>query len=58
MPNIEMPAENNALSKVKLATAIKIVKDSVEQIKKAGYDVSIEEQDAEGNYQILIKVQK
>ena len=58
MPNIEMPVENNTLSKVKLATAIKIVKDSVEQIKKAGYDVSIEEQDAEGNYQIVIKVQK
>jgi len=58
MPNVETPVENNDLSKIKLATAIRLVKDSVEEIKKAGYNVTIEEQDASGDYQMIIKVQK
>ena len=58
MTNVEVPVENNDLSKVKLATAIRLVKDSVEEIKKAGYDVTIEELDAAGDYQMIIKVQK
>ena len=54
--HIENP--QNDISKLKLATAIKIAKDSVESIKLAGYDVVMEEVDADSNYQIIIKVQK
>ena len=61
MPNEEIPVQNNEstdLSKVKLATAIKLAKDSAEEIKKAGYNVVIEEVDNASDYQIIIKVQK
>lgn len=61
MPNLEMPPVNNQnsdLSKVKLATAIRLAKDSVEEIKRAGYAVTIEEVDGQSDYQIIIKVQK
>ena len=61
MPNIEIPKENNNiddLSKIKLATAIKLAKNSVEEIQNAGYSVKIEEHDTEKEYQIIIKVEK
>ena len=59
MQNIEIPSQNNnELSKIKLATAIKLAKDSAEEIKKAGYNVVIEEVDSSSDYQIIIKVQK
>lgn len=61
MPNIEIPVQNNDnndLAKLKLATAIKIAKDSAEEIKKAGYNVVINEVDNESDYQIIIKLQK
>ena len=61
MPNIELPeapAKNNNLMKIKLATAIKLAKDSTEEIRKAGYNVTMEEIDTENDYQIIIKVQK
>lgn len=61
MPNVEIPVvnnENNDLSKVKLATAIKLAKDSVEEIKKAGYNVKLEEEDSDNAYQIIIKIEK
>ena len=61
MPNIELPAlenNDNNLLKVKLATAIKLAKDSVEEIKKAGYAVKMEEIDTGNDYQIIIKVEK
>lgn len=59
MPNIEIENNNNnELSKIKLATAIKLAKNSVEDIKKAGYDVKIEEVETETDYQIIIKVEK
>ena len=61
MPNIELQTINNQssdLSKIKLATAIKLAKDASEEIKKAGYDVTVEEVDGNSDYQIIIKVQK
>lgn len=61
MPNVELQTINNQssdLSKIKLATAIKLAKDASEEIKKAGYDVSVEEVDGNSDYQIIIKVQK
>lgn len=61
MPNIESPVVNNEtndLLKIKLATAIKLAKDSVDEIKKAGYAVTLEELDGTNDYQIIIKVQK
>ena len=61
MPNVENPVvttPNNDLTKVKLATAIKLAKDSADEIKKAGYNVTLEEVDTGSDYQIIIKVQK
>ena len=46
------------MSKVKLATAIRLAKDTVEDIKTAGYNVTLEEVDGLEEYQIIIKVQK
>ena len=61
MPSTVMPVANNQdndLSKVKLATAIKLAKDTADEIKKAGYNVTLEEVDGTNDYQIIIKVQK
>lgn len=63
IPEVQVPVtdtENsvNSLSKVKLATAIRIAKDTVEEIKVAGYNVTMEEVDTGSDYQIIIKVQK
>ena len=61
MPNVEEPLnnnQNNDLFKIKLATAIRLAKDSAEEIKKAGYNVVLEELDTANDYQIIIKVQK
>ena len=59
--NIEIPSvenKSNDLTKMKLATAIRLAKDSVEEIKKAGYNAVVEEIDGTNDYQIIIKVQK
>jgi len=68
MPNVEIStpevssnAEKSSvdnLTKMRLATAIRLAKDTVEDIKTAGYSVSVEEVDTESDYQIIIKVQK
>ena len=61
MSSVETPVvenQTNDLSKVKLATAIRLAKDSVDEIKKAGYNVVVEEVDGTNDYQIIIKVQK
>lgn len=50
--------EEDALSKVKLATAIRLAKDTVEDIKTAGYKVTMEEVNNKENYEIIIKVEK
>lgn len=57
-PTIERRAEDNNISKVKLATAIRLAKDTVEDIKTAGYTVTMEEVDSGSDYQIIIKVKK
>lgn len=54
---IEEPKEDN-MSKIKLATAIRLAKDTVEDIKTAGYKVTIEEIDNKENYEIIIRVEK
>ena len=59
--NDERPVENvstDNMSKIKYATAIRLAKDTVEDIKTAGYEVSLEELDTPNNYQIIIKIQK
>ena len=59
--NDERPVENvstDNMSKIKYATAIRLAKDTVEDIKTAGYEVSVEELDTPNNYQIIIKIQK
>ena len=61
MPSVEIPEvtkQDNDITKVKLATAIRLAKDSAEEIKKAGYNVVIEEVDGAKDYQIIIKVEK
>lgn len=50
--------EENNMMKIKLATAIKLAQDSTEEIRKAGYTVTMAEVDTESDYQIIIKVQK
>ena len=50
--------KEDKLSKVKLATAIRLAKDTVEDIKTAGYSVTLEEIDEPGIYKLVINVQK
>lgn len=54
---MQEPHQNN-ISKIKLATAIRLAKDTVEDIKTAGYNVTMEEIDNKENYEIIIKVEK
>ncbi len=54
---LEEPKEDN-MSKVKLSTAIRLAKDTVEDIKTAGYKVTMEEIDNKENYEIIIRVEK
>ena len=42
----------------KNTTEIKLAQDAVADIKKAGYNVSLEEIDTTNDYQIIIKLQK
>lgn len=48
----------NNISKIKMATAIRLAKDTLEDIKTAGYDASISEVDGQNSYQIIINIQK
>lgn len=59
VPNTNVPEKKtDNLSKVKLATAIKLAKDTVDSITAAGYNVTMEEVDGLTDYQIIIKVEK
>ena len=58
IPKIEENNNVNNISKIKYATAIKLSQDAVADIKKAGYNVSLEEIDTTNDYQIIIKLQK
>ncbi len=65
LPSIDVNIQNNNpvspqnnLSKIKLATAIRLAKDTVEDIKTAGYKVTLEEVDGDSDYSLIIKVQK
>lgn len=44
--------------KLRFATAIRLTKDTVEDIKTAGYKASMEEVETDTEYQIIIKIQK
>lgn len=59
-PIIENKEDNNQnnIAKIKMATAIRLAKDTLEDIKTAGYDASISEVDGQNNYQIIINIQK
>ncbi len=46
------------LSKIKMATAIRLAKDTLEDMKAAGYQASIEEHDGDSIYQIIINIIK
>lgn len=54
--SVEQKPDN--MTKVKLATAIRLAKDTVDDIISAGYNVTMEEKDGLTDYQIIIKVQK
>lgn len=64
MPNLEPIVEKtdnneqNSISKIKMATAIRLAKDTLDDIKTAGYQAFIEEVENESNYQIIINIQK
>ena len=59
VPNTNIPEKKtDNLSKVKLATAIRVAKDALDNITAAGYSATIEEVDGLTDYQIIIKVQK
>ena len=59
VPNAKVPEQTpNSINKVKLATAIKLAKDTVDSITAAGYNVTMEEVDGLTDYQIIIKVEK
>lgn len=59
-PIIENKEDNNQnnIAKIKMATAIRLAKDTLEDIKTAGYDASISEVDGQNSYQIIINIQK
>ena len=54
----EQEEEIDPMTKVKLATAIRLAKDTVEDIKTAGYNVTMEEKNRKNKYQIIINVEK
>ena len=64
MPNInpivKEPKTNSSdnMSRMRMATAIRIAKDALEDIKTAGYQASFEENENENGYQIIINVEK
>lgn len=55
---VETNNGNDNISKIKLATAIRLAKDTIEDIKTAGYEASLEEKDNGSSYQIIINIQK
>lgn len=56
--NENSPKEIDNYTKMKMATAVRLAKDALEDIKTAGYNATIEEKDTNGNYQIIIKIEK
>lgn len=50
--------EIDPMEKLKYATAIKMAKDTLENIKSAGYNALLEEVDNGSEYQIIIKIEK
>lgn len=52
------PQKMTAPKKLRFATAIRLTKDTVEDIKTAGYEASMEEVETDTEYQIIIKIQK
>lgn len=64
MPNIEpiiQESKNSKvdnMSKIRMATAIRLAKDTLEDIKAAGYKAYIEEKDNGNSYQIIINIEK
>ena len=65
MPNMETINEVpktttniDNMSKIKMATAIRLAKDTVDDIKTAGYKATLQEVDNGNTYQIIINIEK
>lgn len=60
--NIINETQNNKkidnISRMKMATAIRLAKDTLDDVKTAGYNATLEEVDDGSNYQIIINIQK
>jgi len=50
--------KSNNISKIKMATAIRLAKDTLEDIKTAGYVASLDEVDNGNSFQIIINIEK
>jgi len=59
-PMFEEPKKTSQdnISKIKMATAIRMAKDTLDDIKMAGYQASLKEVDNENSYQIIINIEK
>ena len=59
LPKVEeTPAKGDAITRLKLATALKLAEAAVEDISKSGYNATLEERDKGNTYEIVIKVEK
>ena len=59
LPKVEeTPTKGDAITRLKLATAIKLAEAAVEDISKSGYNATLEERDKGNTYEIVIKVEK
>lgn len=56
VPNTTTNIDN--MSKIKMATAIRLAKDTVDDIKTAGYKATLQEVDNGNTYQIIINIEK
>ena len=59
LPKVEeTPTKGDTITRLKLATAIKLAEAAVEDISKSGYTATLEERDKGNTYEIVIKVEK
>lgn len=58
LPLNDEQGSTDYLTKIKMATAIKLARDTAKEINDAGYIATTEEVDMPSEYQIIIKIQK
>ncbi len=56
--NVPNNKEIDNFSRMKMATAIRLAKDTLDDMKTAGYNATLEEIDNDSSYQIIINIQK